>query len=61
MRSLLLTAGLVLGLASVVQAKDFTELRIGTETGYVPFEYKNEKGELIGFDIEVGNAICEKT
>ncbi|AEP35830.1 transporter substrate-binding domain-containing protein [Taylorella asinigenitalis] len=60
MRSLLLTAGLVLGLASVAQAKDFTELRIGTESGYVPFEYKNEKGELIGFDIEVGNAICEK-
>lgn len=36
------------------------EIRIGTETGYAPFEYKNAQGELVGFDIDVGNAICEK-
>ena len=40
-------------------AQDKT-LRIGTESGYAPFEYKNAQGELVGFDIDVGNAICEK-
>lgn len=53
-----------LALASLVavvpaQAQE-REIKIGTETGYAPFEYKNAQGELVGFDIDVGNAICEK-
>lgn len=33
-------------------------VRIGTEAAYAPFEYKDEKGELKGFEIELGNAMC---
>lgn len=60
MRSLLLALGLAVGFTQVAVAKDYTEIRFGTESAYAPFEYKNEKGELVGFDIDVGNAICEK-
>ncbi|NLA88767.1 MAG: transporter substrate-binding domain-containing protein [Alcaligenaceae bacterium] len=43
-----------------VSAQEMTELRIGAEAAYAPFEYKLPSGELAGFDIDIGNAICEK-
>ncbi|WP_159991534.1 transporter substrate-binding domain-containing protein [Pelistega ratti] len=61
MRSLFITLGLVMGFTSMAFAnQESREIKIGTESAYAPFEYKNEKGELVGFDIDVGNAICEK-
>ena len=35
-------------------------LRIGVDVPYEPMEYKTPDGELTGFDIELGNAICAK-
>ncbi|MDR1741170.1 MAG: transporter substrate-binding domain-containing protein [Synergistaceae bacterium] len=32
---------------------------IGTAPGYYPFEMVNKKGEFIGYDIDVGNALAE--
>lgn len=56
-----LVAATILGLASfAVAAQDKAELRIGAEASYAPFEYKLPSGELAGFDIDIGNAICEK-
>lgn len=57
---LLLALGLVIGLSSVATAANYATIEFGTESSYAPFEYKNEKGELAGFDIDVGNAICQK-
>jgi lysine-arginine-ornithine-binding protein len=34
-------------------------LRWGTDPGAAPFEFKDKDGKLAGFDIELGNAICE--
>jgi len=33
---------------------------VGTDAAYAPFESQNEKGEIVGFDIEVVAAIAEK-
>lgn len=56
-----LMAASILGLISfAASAQDQVELRIGAEAAYAPFEYKLPNGELAGFDIDIGNAICEK-
>lgn len=39
-------------------AKDYKEVRIGTDPGAAPFEFKDKDGKLTGFDIELGNALC---
>ena len=34
------------------------DLRIGVEGAYPPFSEVNEKGELVGFDIDIARALC---
>lgn len=46
--------------AAMAQTKDWKEVRIGTEGAYPPFNNLNAKKELEGFEIDFGNAICEK-
>lgn len=36
------------------------ELVVGLESSYPPFEFVNEKGELIGFDVDLANRLAEK-
>lgn len=33
---------------------------VGTEAGYAPYEYLNDKGQIVGFDIDLINYICEQ-
>ncbi|MGD8213119.1 MAG: transporter substrate-binding domain-containing protein, partial [Desulfobacterales bacterium] len=35
------------------------ELRVGFESGYVPFEMTNKKGEFIGFDMDFGRLLAK--
>ncbi len=35
------------------------ELRVGFESGYVPFEMTNKKGEYIGFDMDFGRRMAK--
>lgn len=44
--------------ATAVHAKDWKEIRFGTDATYAPFESKAPSGQLVGFDIDLGNAIC---
>jgi len=45
-------------LAGPAQA-EITQIKMGTEGAYPPFNNVNEEGQLVGFDIEVGNALCD--
>ncbi|WP_456270172.1 transporter substrate-binding domain-containing protein [Kushneria sp. AK178] len=46
--------------AGTAQARDYDTVRIGVDIPYVPMEYRTPSGELAGFDIELGNALCEQ-
>ena len=56
MKKTLLTA-ILLGASVVASAQ---ELTFAMEPSYPPFETTNEKGEIIGFDVDVANAICKE-
>ncbi|WP_129139418.1 transporter substrate-binding domain-containing protein [Modicisalibacter coralii] len=59
MRQLL--ASSLIGLAIVtgtVHADD--TVRIALDVPYEPFEYRDADGELTGFDIDLGNALCKE-
>jgi lysine-arginine-ornithine-binding protein len=53
--SLLIMAALALGSMSLHAEK----LRMGTEGAYAPFNSIDKNGKLIGFDIEIGDALCK--
>ena len=56
MKKLLLSA-MLMGSAFAANAQEIT---FAMEPSYPPFETTNEKGEIIGFDVDVANAICKE-
>lgn len=56
MKKLLLSA-MLMGSAFAASAQEIT---FAMEPSYPPFETTNEKGEIIGFDVDVANAICKE-
>ena len=47
------------GLAPVAaHAKAFTEIKFGVDATYPPFESLSPSGKFVGFDIDLGRAIC---
>ncbi len=55
--ALTLALGAFTGLSATAQAET---LKIGVEAMYPPFESKDASGKLVGFDIELGEAVCAK-
>ncbi len=51
---------LLVFLCSLSPAKDWKTVRFGVDPSYAPFESKAPSGELVGFDIDLGNALCAK-
>ena len=45
--------------SSLEQIMKRGELRVGFESGYVPFEMTNKKGEFIGFDMDYGRRLAK--
>ena len=41
-------------------AKDWKEVRFGVDASYAPFESKAPNGQLVGFDIDLGNEIARR-
>jgi len=73
MKKILAALILMLGLNSVVVADDISlwkkstlnqivqsgVLRVGMEPGYMPFEMKDKKGNIIGFDVDIAKAMAK--
>jgi octopine/nopaline transport system substrate-binding protein len=45
---------------SEVVGKDWKHVTIGTEAAYPPFNMRTRDGQLIGFDIDLGNDLCTR-
>ncbi len=53
-------AGAAMAADDLSAVKSAGVLRIGTEGTYAPFTYHDESGKLVGFDVEIGEAIAKK-
>ncbi|WP_370659880.1 ABC transporter substrate-binding protein [Candidatus Pantoea multigeneris] len=51
------TLALLAGCAFTAQAK-IEQIRFAVDPTYPPFESKTPQGKLVGFDIDLGNALC---
>jgi len=56
---LMLSALFAVVFAGSVFANEYSVIRFGADPNYAPFAYKDNKGALVGFEIDIGNAICE--
>ncbi|RAU46619.1 MULTISPECIES: ABC transporter substrate-binding protein [unclassified Pseudomonas] len=52
-----LAAALLLATSSAFAAET---LKMGIEGAYPPFNNKDASGQVVGFDVEIGNALCAK-
>jgi polar amino acid transport system substrate-binding protein len=55
----------ILGSATVSLAQELPDLggitlTVGSDTAYPPFEFVDENNQVVGFDIDLLNAICDK-
>lgn len=57
-RQFLLAAATTLAFASNAFAAD--TLKMGIEGAYPPFNSKDASGQVVGFDVEIGQALCAK-
>ncbi|GGY80529.1 transporter substrate-binding domain-containing protein [Marinobacter zhanjiangensis] len=61
MKKLIVAAGCALAMmAGTVQAKDWKDIRIAFDVPYEPFEYRDDDGNLTGFEVELAEAMCEE-
>ncbi|PLX46014.1 MAG: amino acid ABC transporter substrate-binding protein [Deltaproteobacteria bacterium] len=57
-----LVVALVAGFAqagTIDEILDRGTLKVGMEPGYMPFELRNKKGEVIGFDVDMANRMAK--
>ena len=61
MKKLAMVGALALSMLSLCAvAENEKTLRIGIEAAYPPFSFKTPEGKLGGFDVDIGDALCEQ-
>ena len=60
MKKLVLLGALALSVLSMPTFADEKPLKIGIEAAYPPFASKAPDGSIVGFDYDIGNALCEE-
>ena len=60
MKKLVLLGALALSVLSLPSFADEKPLKIGIEAAYPPFASKAPDGSIVGFDYDIGNALCEE-
>lgn len=58
-KTLIALAG-VLAMTAGAEARDYDKIRVGVDSPYPPFEFKNPDGTLTGFEVELGNKVCQE-
>jgi polar amino acid transport system substrate-binding protein len=56
-KKFLLAAAVTLAFSATAAAET---LKMGIEAAYPPFNNKDASGQVVGFDVEIGNALCAK-
>jgi polar amino acid transport system substrate-binding protein len=57
-KKFLLSAILTLAFATGAVAAD--KMKMGVQAAYPPFNSKDASGQVVGFDVDIGNALCAK-
>ena len=57
-KSLLLWLALMASTSALAEGEK--AIRFGVDPTFAPFEWKDPQGKLAGFDIDLGNAICQQ-
>lgn len=60
MKKLMIAASCALAMLASGAHADERNLRIAFDVPYEPFEYKNENGDLTGFEVDLAAAMCEE-
>jgi len=60
MKKLVLLGALALSVLSMQAFAEGKPLKIGIEAAYPPFASKAPDGNIVGFDYDIGNALCEE-
>ncbi len=55
-----LALGVAIGTLFTASAAIAADVRIGTEGAYAPWNFLNDSGDLAGYEIELGNEMCER-
>lgn len=60
MKKVLFALFVCFGISSQAIAKEWSTIRFMVEGAYPPFNWTTEDGELVGFDVDLANALCEE-